>query len=120
MENKPIAFFTGPSIKKINEDTNSVEKVDGKYFNVNNVWVVYDSVKLIPGDDDKTGTLDLNNGSMFLTVSRYNYDEGKYCYYRFLIQSEELKNTIEQWIAEEQIEKNKNPQDCCVCEKISD
>lgn len=116
MESKSIAFFAGPSIKKIDKDTNDVQKVNAECFSVNNVWVVNDSVKLIPGDDDKTGTLDLNNGSMFLTMCRYNYDEGGYRYYRFLIQSEELKNAITQWIAEEKIEKNKK--DLCLCNNV--
>lgn len=115
MENKPTAFFFyGTNISKIEDGT--IKNVDRYCMHTNNVYLVNEPIHLLAGTDDKTGSLDLDEGDMFLTLSRYGEDGWEY--YRFKIQSKELAEFIiesEKRNAEQDLGGTK---DCC-CEAMT-
>lgn len=106
MENKPIAFFFGSGLKKLDTHTQTISEVNVYDFSVNRVYMVDEPVTLIAGDKDSTGNIDLSEKSLFITLQRYDRDKGEYKYYRVPIHSEELIELLTDWKKEYEEDKN--------------
>ena len=116
MENKPIAFFFGSELKKLDTNTRAISPIDGFSFSVNRVYMVNESVTLIAGDRDKTENLNLNQHDLFITLQRYNNDSNEWEYYRIPIRSKELVELLTDWKKEYEKSKNKltpKESECC-------
>lgn len=106
MENKPIAFFFGSELKKLDTNTRTISPIDEFSFSVNRVYMVNEPVTLIAGDRDKTENLNLNRYDLFITLQRYNHDSHGWDYYRIPIRSRELVELLTDW--KKEYEENKN------------
>jgi len=106
MENKPIAFFFGSEIKKLDISSQTISPVDQMEVSVNRVYMVNEPVMLLGGDKDKTENLSLNQHDLFITLQRYNHDSGDWEYYRIPIHSEELVELLTTWKKEYEESKN--------------
>lgn len=120
MENKPIAFFFGSEIKKLDINSQTISPVDQHGVSVNRVYMVNEPIMLVSGDKDKTKNLSLNQHDLFITLQRYNDNSGDWEYYRIPIHSEELVELLTTWKKEyEESKNNKNlcTSDCECCTK---
>lgn len=118
MENKPIAFFFGSEMKKLDISSQTISPVDQYVCSVNRVYMVDEPIMLLGGDKDKTENLSLDQHDLFITLQRYNHDSGDWEYYRIPIHSEELVELLTTW--KKEYEESKNNQnlingdrDCC-------
>lgn len=109
MENKPIAFFFGSEMKKLDISSQTISPVDQYVCSVNRVYMVNEPIMLLGGDKDKTENLSLDQHDLFITLQRYNHDSGDWEYYRIPIHSEELVELLTTWKKEyEESKNNKN------------
>lgn len=109
MESKPIAFFFGSEIKKLDVNNQTISPVDQYVCSVNRVYMINEPIMLLGGDKDKTENLSLDQHDLFITLQRYNHDSGDWEYYRIPIHSEELVELLTTWKKEyEESENNKN------------
>lgn len=118
---KNLAFFVGMRIKKFNIDDFSICPLDYYYTPASCVYMVDEPVRLLAGDKDATRNIELEEGDMFITLSKYNNKIHEYEYYRFPIESESLREfMIEQQKKEKEESESvnsveKDPQPCCDC-----
>lgn len=112
MENKPIAFFFGSEMKKLDISSQTISPVDQYVCSVNRVYMVDEPIMLVSGDKDKTENLSLDQHDLFITLQRYNHDSGDWEYYRIPIHSEELVELLTTW--KKEYEESKNNQISCM------
>lgn len=116
MESKPTAlFFNGTNIGKIENE--AIKNVDRYRICTNNVYLVNEPIYLLAGVKDATGNLDLDEGDMFLTFSRYEEDDWKY--YRFKIHSKELAEFMIESEKRNTEQDFRRPMATDCCEKIA-
>ena len=91
MENKPIAFFSrGININKIEDG--SLKSVDSYSVPLNRAYLTKEPIHLLAGLSDETSDIDLDENEVFITCNRW--ENGITKFYRFKIQSAELKQFI--------------------------
>lgn len=91
MESKPIAFFShGTNLNKIEDG--SIKYVDSYDVMLSRAYLIKEPIHLLAGVFDATSDIDLDKDEIFITCQRW--EKGIAKYYRFKVQSAELKQFI--------------------------